>query len=118
MSLAVLATIITSLVTLISLAFSARGYLGAGSESKKRRVQIYYQPLKTISKGMDSEDPLKLVSQITLISELQKCPEYSSSSQQALKLLRQDWSAKGPAHIMSVLMSAIDETLTILESRG
>lgn len=117
--LAALATILTLLVTLISLAFSARRYLGVRErEQEKERFQIYYQLLKTISKGMDHEGPLKLVSQIALISELQKYPEYSSSSQQALKLLREDWAAKEPAHVKPALISAIDETLAILESRG
>lgn len=117
-NVAAVATILTLLVSLLSIAFSARRYLSVRErEQEKERFQIYHQLLKTISKGVDHEGPLKLVSQVALVSELVKYPEYSSSSRQALNLLRQEWTSKEPEHIKKPLIQAIDEALSLLEQR-
>ena len=117
-NVAAVATILTLLVSLLSIAFSARRYLSVRErEQEKERCQIYHQLLKTISKGVDHEGPLKLVSQVALVSELVKYPEYSSSSRQALNLLRQEWASKELEDIKKPLIQAIDETLSLLEQR-
>lgn len=115
--MAAIATILALLVSLVSIAFSARRYLDIRErDQEKERFERYHNILKTISKGSDAEGSLKLISQIAFIAELVRFPEYSASSQQALRLLRDEWSRKEPEIVKKPLISTIDETLSELET--
>lgn len=116
--LAAIATIIALVVSLISLAFSAKRYLGIRErEQEKERFDIYHGLLKSVSRGTDEGGPLKLVSQIAYINELGKYTEYSSTTQQALNLLRKEWAEKETGKVKTSLLEAIDNVLAELQSR-
>lgn len=116
-NLAAIATILTLLVTLGSLAFSAKRYLDIRErELEKERFSTYHALLKTISKGQDAEGTLKLVSQIAYINELTKFPEYSATTEQSLNLLRTEWADKVPDEIKKPLLGVVDETLATIQS--
>lgn len=115
--IAAVATILALIVSLVSIAFSAKRYLDIRErEQEKERFERYHNILKTISKGSDTQGPLKLISQIAFIAELVKYPEYSTSSQQSLRLLRDEWTTKEPESTKNPLIVAIDEALAELEA--
>ena len=117
-NLAAIATILALLVSLGTLAFSARRYLVIRErEQEKERFARFHEMLKTVSKVSDSDGPLKLVSQIAYINELARYPEYSSITEQSLNLLRSEWSEKEPEKIKRALVYAIDEVLATLQAR-
>jgi len=116
--LAAIATLIALVVSLVSLAFSAKRYLGIRErEQEKERFDIYHGLLKSVSRGTDEAGPLKLVSQIAYINELGKYKEYSSTTQQALNLLRNEWAEKEQDKVKKPLLEAIDNVLADLQSR-
>ncbi|MEC9491944.1 hypothetical protein [Flexistipes sp.] len=116
--LAAIATVIALVVSLVSIAFSAKRYLGIRErEQEKERFDIYHALLKSVSRGTDEAGPLKLVSQIAYINELGKYNEYASTTRQALNLLRKEWAEKEPEQVKKPLIEAIDNVLADLQSR-
>lgn len=74
---AAVASIAVLLISMISIAFSAWKYLNIRTrEQEKERFESFHRILKLISLGRDDIGPLKLVSQIAYIYELEKYPEY------------------------------------------
>jgi hypothetical protein len=113
---AAIATIAALLISMVSIAFSAWRYLNIRSqEMEKERFETFHNMLKLISKGRDDIGPLKLVSQIAYIHELNKYSEYKATSKQCLRMLRKEWAAKEPAETKKDLLQAIDEVLAELE---
>jgi hypothetical protein len=116
--LASLATIITLVISLLSLSFSARRYMQiAQRELEKHRFETYHKLLKTVSIGGDECGTLKLVSQIAYIHELRNFPEYSELTQTCLKLLRSEWGQREVGRpTKTPLLKAIDDTVSYLEA--
>jgi len=111
-------TIAAFLVTLISLAFSARKYLSIREKDQKStRFDIYHRLLRIISVGYDNnEGDLKLASQVAYIYELRNFPEYSELTSLTLNRLRQQWANNEPRDTNDPLKDAIDDTLNHLEN--
>lgn len=115
--IASIATIGAFLVTLISLAFSAKKYL----DIKKReeeiiRFETYHKLIKTISKGTDEDGLLKLVSQLAYIYELRNFPEYKVVTINTLHILEDDWS-KNNKKQQKQLKISIQDTICFLEKK-
>lgn len=112
-----IATIGAFLVTLISIAFSAKRYLNIKSrEEEVSRFETYHKLLKTISKGSDEDGILKLVSQIAYIYELRNFPEYKELTKKTLNKLKEEWSKNGPPNTQPSLKEAIDDTISYIEA--
>ncbi|WP_331775448.1 hypothetical protein [Sulfurospirillum sp. 1612] len=112
-----IATIGAFLVTLISLAFSAKRYLDIRTrEEEVFRFKTYHRLLKTISKGSDENGILKLVSQVAYIYELRNFPEYKDLTKKTLNQLRKEWSHDEASDIKPLLKEAIDDTISVIEA--
>lgn len=112
-----IATIGAFLVTLISIAFSAKRYLDIKSrEEEVSRFETYHKLLKTVSKGSDEDGILKLVSQIAYIYELRNFPEYKELTKKTLNKLREEWSQNDSPNTQPSLKEAIDDTISYIEA--
>lgn len=113
------ATIGAFLMSLASIAFSAKRYLAIrDKELASERFTTYHDLIKAISKGADSSGPLKMVSQIAYIYELRNFPEYSELTKSTLIRLSEEWQVNSNNRVNNrVLNKAIDETILALESK-
>lgn len=112
-------TIAAFLVTLISIAFSAKRYLTIREKDQaSARFTIYHRLLRIISVGYyENEGDLKLASQVAYIYEIRNFPEYSDLTRTTLKRLRKQWANAEPLEINGPLKEAIDDTLAYIESK-
>lgn len=85
------AVTIAILITLISLAFSARRYVGIRQRELKQQNFINYHNLIDKLVGAREGHSPKLDSQIAVIYELQNYPEYYEVSIRILEGLQQCW---------------------------
>ena len=87
-----IATVLAFLFSVAVVAFSAYRYVSLRrDELKNQRYERYHFLLRNISKGQDSEGPLKLVSQRAYIYELRHFPEYKSLTIRLLESLINEW---------------------------
>ena len=113
-----IATIAAFLVTLISIAFSARRFIIIREkEQESQRFTTYHRLIKTISKGSDEEGVLKLASQLAYIYELRNFPEYSDLTENLLNRLRVQWSKNEAGDTLEQLKEAIDDTLAYIQQK-
>ncbi|EGQ8107655.1 hypothetical protein I7096_005099 [Vibrio parahaemolyticus] len=107
------ATIGAFLISLVSIAFSAKRYLSIREkELASERFTRYHDLIKAISKGADADGDLKMVSQIAYIYELRNFPEYSDLTKSTLLRLSEEWQTNNPHKEKDrVLNTAIDETI-------
>lgn len=83
-----IATVLAFLFSVAVVAFSAYRYVSLRrDELKNQRYERYHFLLRNISKGQDSEGPLKLVSQRAYIYELRHFPEYKNLTIRLLESL-------------------------------
>lgn len=116
--LAAWASVIALLVTVGSIAFSARRYLHIReTELKKDRFTTYHRLVRTISAGSDEHGVMKLVSQLAFVYELRNFPEYGDLTQKLLTHLREEWTPGETEHRRAKLHEAIDGTLANLQRR-
>ncbi|EGQ9833465.1 TPA: hypothetical protein ACN36G_004487 [Vibrio parahaemolyticus] len=110
------ATIGAFLISIISIAFSARRYLAIrDKELASERFVTYHDLIKAISKGQDRDGQLKMVSQLAYIYELRNFPEYASLTKATLLKLSEEWQTNNPERKKdSALNKAIDETILAL----
>lgn len=74
------------------LAFSAFRYVSLRrDELKNQRYEKYHTLLLKISRGVDSQGLLKLVSQRAFIYELRHFPEYGDLTKRLLESLLSEW---------------------------
>lgn len=85
-------TVLAFLLSVIVLAFSAYRYVSVRrDELRNQRYEQYHSLLLKISRGVDTQGPLKLVSQRAFIYELRHFPEYSGLTKRLLESLLSEW---------------------------
>lgn len=110
-----IATILSLLVAVAVLAFSALRYVTVRrDELRNQRYQRYHYLLRTISSGWDAAGQLKRVSQRAYIYELRHFPEYKVLTTRLLKSLLEEWSKNG-ADNDPLLKEEIAETIAALK---
>lgn len=88
----VVLTVLSFVLSIAVLAFSAFRYVSVRrSEQKSQRYEQYHSLLLKISRGVDSQGPLKLVSQRAFIYELRHFPEYGNLTKRLLESLLTEW---------------------------
>ncbi|EOB6258701.1 hypothetical protein ACHELR_000688 [Vibrio fluvialis] len=110
------ATIGAFLVSITSLAFSAKHYLSIrDKELASERFKTYHELVKAISKGGDQDGQFKRVSQLAYIYELRNFPEYTELTTSTLLSLSKEWQTNAPEREKDrILNTAIDETILAL----
>ena len=85
-------TVLAFLLSVVVLAFSAYRYVSfRRDEFRSKRYEQYHSLLLKISRGVDTQGPLKLVSQRAFIYELRHFPEYSALTKRLLESLLSEW---------------------------
>ncbi len=85
-------TVLTFLLSVAALAFSALRYVTVRrDELRNLRYEQYHALLLKISRGTDDQGLLKLVSQRAFIYELRHFPEYSALTKRLLESLLSEW---------------------------
>ena len=85
-------TVLTFLLSIAVLAFSALRYVTVRrDELRNLRYERYHALLLKVSRGTDDQGLLKLVSQRAFIYELRHFPEYSALTKRLLESLLNDW---------------------------
>jgi hypothetical protein len=106
-----IATILSLLVAVAVLAFSAFRYVTVRrDELRNQRYERYHYLLRTVSSGFDAAGPLKLMSQRAYIYELRHFPEYKLLTTRLLLSLLEEWKTNSPSHNL-VLDTEIAETI-------
>lgn len=112
-NLVAIASVGAFVVSLISLAFSARKYVAQREKDQNsERFQTYHGLIKVISSGNDSTGLMPLTSQIAFIYELRNYPEYAELSKTVLNTLREQWKTNEKPEKFERLQMAINDTLT------
>ncbi len=107
-------TVLTFLLSVMVLAFSAVRYVSLRrDELKHQRYEQYHSLLLKVSRGSDTQGPLKLVSQRAFIYELRHFPEYSALTKRLLESLLSEW--KGDPDKNAKLTFEIQDTIKSLE---
>jgi len=85
-------TVLAFLLSIIVLAFSAFRYVSLRKdELKNHRYEHYHSLLLKVSRGADTQGPLKLISQRAFIYELRHFPEYRALTTRLLESLLSEW---------------------------
>jgi hypothetical protein len=85
-------TVLTFLLSVVVLAFSAMRYVTVRrDELRNIRYEQYHALLLKVSRGTDGQGLLKLVSQRAFIYELRHFPEYSVLTKRLLESLLREW---------------------------
>lgn len=109
------ATILSLLVTVAVLAFSALRYVTVRrDELRNLRYERYHELVRTISQGADLGGALKLVSQRAYIYELRHFPEYKALTTRLLQSLIDEWNTND-SRCNVVLDAEIKETIAALK---
>lgn len=107
-------TVLAFLLSVIVLAFSAYRYVSVRrDELRHQRYKQYHSLLLNISRGVDTQGPLKLVSQRAFIYELRHFPEYSALTKRLLESLLSEW--KEDAEKNAKLTFEIQDTIKSLK---
>ncbi|KQA22492.1 hypothetical protein AAY55_17080 [Vibrio metoecus] len=113
--LASIATVLGLLVTLVSIAFSAKKYIQIReSAQKSERFNTYHKLIKHVGSGVDQDGVMGITSQMAYIYELRNFPEYSALTQTVLLQLKVMWKQGEKEHVYNVLKECIDDTLAAL----
>jgi len=115
-SLVSIASIGAFLVTLISIAFSARKYLQQKeTDQRSQRFITYHGLVHAISSGTSPNGVMAITSQIAYLYELRNYPEYSALTYTVLEKLKQLWRDNESPEKYAPLKEAIDDTLAALK---
>jgi hypothetical protein len=107
-------TVLAFLLSVIVLAFSAFRFVSLRrDELKHKRYEQYHALLLKISRGSDTQGPLKLVSQRAFIYELRHFPEYGALTKRLLESLLSEW--KEDPDKSTKLTFEINDTITTLK---
>jgi hypothetical protein len=110
----VLVTALTFLLSIAALSFSAYRYVTVRrDELRNQRYEQYHTLLMKISRGIDEQGGMKLVSQRAFIYELRHFPEYGALTKRLLESLLDDW--KDDRAKNEILSSEIRETISALK---
>jgi hypothetical protein len=111
------ATIGAFVVSLVSLAFSARRWLAIrGDELKSKRFETYHRVLHSVSTGSSEFGHMKLANQLAFLYEMRNFPEYASLTRTVLGLLRREWAVGEHGDRKEELIKGVDDTLSALRA--
>ncbi len=107
-------TLLTFVISVAVLAFSAFRYVSIRREElRNERYEKYHKLMRDISKGYDTEGPMKLVSQRAFIYELRHFPEYKKLTVRLLEALLGEWREK--PEVNAKLTLEIQDPISALE---
>ena len=110
----VVVTVLTFLLSIAALSFSAYRYVTVRrDELRNQRYEQYHALLMKVSRGIDEQGVMKLVSQRAFIYELRHFPEYGALTKRLLESLLDDW--KDDRAKNEILSSEIRETINAIK---